>query len=96
MQVAPFSIRFADGLAQPQHRPLAKSNESARRVAAQMRQVLCKFKYLANSSALQIQVPSNSRALQIVISLRASSDVAKHPRCVYIRGIVARTEEGFA
>jgi hypothetical protein len=53
-------------------------------------------KCLANSSALQIQVPSNSSALQIVISLRASSDVAKHPRCVYISGIVARTEEGFA
>src|ERR1700722_9370780 len=46
MQVAPFSIRLADGLAKAQHRPLVKSNESARRVAAQMRQVRCKFKCL--------------------------------------------------
>src|ERR1700677_4668484 len=37
-------------------------------------------KCFANSRAL-----ADSRALQIVISLRASSDVAKHPRCVYIR-----------
>jgi hypothetical protein len=47
MQVAPFSNRLADGLAEAQHGPLAKSNESARRVAAQMRQVPCKFKCLA-------------------------------------------------
>src|ERR1700722_4167416 len=66
MQVAPFSIRLADGLAKAQHRPLAKSNESARRVAAQMRQVRCKFKCPANSSALQIVIfaACHSRMLQ--------------------------------
>src|ERR1700689_2906931 len=45
MQIAPFAIRLADGLGQAQHRPLAKSNESARRVAAQMRQEPCKFSF---------------------------------------------------
>src|ERR1700721_1953992 len=46
MRVAPFSIRLVDGLAEAQHRPLVKSNESARRVAAQMRQRPCKFRVL--------------------------------------------------
>jgi hypothetical protein len=50
MQIAPFSIRLADGLAEPQHRPSVKSNESAAGVAAQMRQGPCK-----------IQVPANDR-----------------------------------
>jgi hypothetical protein len=60
MQVAPFSIRLADGLAKAQHRPLAKSNESARRVAAQMRQVRCKFKCLQ----IVIFAACHSRMLQ--------------------------------
>jgi hypothetical protein len=81
MQVAPWSIRPPDGLAEAQHRPLAKSNKSARRVAAQMRQEPCKFKSLANYH---------------FTACDPRMFVAKHPRCIYIKRIVARTEEGFA
>src|ERR1700689_2066351 len=82
MQVAPFSIRFADGLGQAQHRPLAKSNESARRVAAQMRQVLCKFKGPCRFKGI-----ANRHFVTGILGC------CKTPAMRLHQGIVARTEE---
>jgi hypothetical protein len=48
-------------------------------------------KCFANSSALQIQVPANCHFRCVPFT-----DVAKYPQSIYVSGIIARTEEGFA
>jgi hypothetical protein len=45
MDVSPFTIRLADGLAEAQHSRFGKSNESDHRVAAQMPDGPCKFSF---------------------------------------------------
>jgi hypothetical protein len=58
MDVSPFMIRLADGLAEPQHRRFGKSNESGHRVAAQMPDVPCKFSFRGARAGGYCQTPA--------------------------------------